>query len=150
MAASLAPVSWPRSCAASAAEVACGIRPPSIEISLPASRALGAQVPPVQRLESLRGQIPQPEEKRHGRRLPEILRQSPRGLQARVLDHVGGINSPLEPAVHAQRHHPPQPLAVLRQHRAHAAPSPRAAASSRRVLSPSSSSRADSIAPIIL
>jgi hypothetical protein len=36
----------------------------------------------------------------------------------RVLDHVGGINPPLEPAVRAQCHHAPQPLAMLRQQRA--------------------------------
>ena len=94
MAASLARVSRPRSWAASAAEVAWGIRPPPIEISIGVP-GLGSQVPPVQGLERLARQEPQPEEQRHRRRFADILRQAAGGLQVGVLDHVGGIDPPL-------------------------------------------------------
>jgi hypothetical protein len=107
MAASLARVSWPRSWAASAAEVAW--------VGVP---GLGSQVAPVQGLERLGRQEPQPEEQRHRRRFAEILRQAAGGLQVGVLDHVGGIDPPLEPAVQAEHHHPPQPVPVPGQHRA--------------------------------
>ena len=73
---------------------------------------------PMLRLEGLGGEISQPEEQRHRRPLADVLGQAASGLEVRVLDHVGGINPSLEPAVHAQRHHPSQPLTVLRQHRA--------------------------------
>ena len=36
----------------------------------------------------------------------------------RILDHIRRINPPLETAVHAQGYHSPQPVLVLRHHRA--------------------------------
>jgi hypothetical protein len=64
------------------------------------------------------GVIAQPEEGRHRGWFADVLRQSAGGLEVCILDHIGRIDPSLEAAVHAQRHHPPQPLTVLRQHRA--------------------------------
>ncbi len=33
-------------------------------------------------------------------------------VEVPLLDHVRGVDAPLEPGVEAQRHHPPQPAAV--------------------------------------
>ena len=79
---------------------------------------LGAQVAPVQGLERLGRQEPQPEEQRHRRRLAELLRQGAGDLQVGVLDDVGGTDPPLEPAIQAEHDHPPQPVQVPGQHRA--------------------------------
>ena len=62
----------------------------------------------------LAGQEPEPEEERH-RRVLEVLRQPPGGVEVGLLDHVGGVDPALEAAVEPQGDHPPQPVAVPRQ-----------------------------------
>ena len=59
----------------------------------------------------LPGHQPQPEEERH-LALGQVMRQLLGDVEIRLLEHVGGIDPPLEPAVEPQPHHLPQPFAV--------------------------------------
>lgn len=61
---------------------------------------LGAQMLAMQHEQLLSRDEPQPQERRH-RRILQILRVPRRRLQKSLLDHVRGIDSPLQPAVHA-------------------------------------------------
>ena len=54
---------------------------------------------------------PQPEEGRQ-LRAPEVAVQAGRGVEERVLEHVGGVEPALEPRVHAQLDHPAQAIPV--------------------------------------
>ena len=54
---------------------------------------------------------PQPEERRQLRPL-EVAVQAGRGVEERVLEHVGGVDPALEPCIHAQLDHPAQAVAV--------------------------------------
>ena len=59
----------------------------------------------------LSGHQPQPEEKRH-LTLGQVVRQLLGDIEIRLLEHVGGVNPPLQPAIEPQPHHLPQPFAV--------------------------------------
>ena len=61
---------------------------------------LRPQVLPVDRHQPLAGQEPQPQEQRHGR-IGQVLVQLPRGVEIRLLEHVGGIDPARHAAVHA-------------------------------------------------
>ena len=114
IAATLGRVSRPRSCAARAAEVAPGIGPSSSRTSRAASRAA---TPRCLRCWSLEGHAREPAEPEEERQLGplQVLRQGPGGLKARLLDHVGRVDPPEEPAIEPQRDHPAQPGAVRLQ-----------------------------------
>ena len=64
--------------------------------------------------ELLAGDQPQPQVERD-RGVAQVVGQLERGLQEGLLEHVGGVDAALQPAVQAQRHHAAQALAVLRQ-----------------------------------
>ena len=115
MATSLARVSRPRSCAASAAELAAGNAPPWIETSRPASRDLGPELLAMHELQPLERQEPQPQERRHRVRLANILGPALGGLEERLLDHVRGVDPAAQPMIQPDRDHPPQAVAVGRQ-----------------------------------
>jgi hypothetical protein len=66
---------------------------------------------PVQDDQPLPRQEPQPEERRHRRR-GEVLGLPPVDVEERLLEHVRGVDPPLEAAVHPEPDHPPQPAAV--------------------------------------
>ena len=59
----------------------------------------------------LPGHQPQPEEERH-LALGQVSGQLLGDVEIRLLEHVGGVDPPLEPAVEPQPHHLPQPFAV--------------------------------------
>ena len=59
----------------------------------------------------LTGHQPQPEEERH-LALGQVVRQLLGDVEIRLLEHVGGIDPPLQPAIEPQPHHLPQPLAI--------------------------------------
>jgi hypothetical protein len=83
-----------------------------VEPDLPARVAdLRPQVAAVQERQSLAHDEPQPEEEGHVG-LAKVFGKSGHRLDVGFLDHVGGGDSPLEPAVQAQGDHPAQPLAV--------------------------------------
>jgi hypothetical protein len=48
--------------------------------------------------EPLAGEVTQPEEERH-RRVPPVIGQPVAGLDHRLLDHIRGVDPPLEPAI---------------------------------------------------
>jgi hypothetical protein len=81
-----------------------------IEPDLPA-RVPRPQVAAVQERQALADDEPQPEEEGEVG-FAAVLRQAGHGLDVGVLDHVGGIDPALEPAVQTQGDHPPQPVAV--------------------------------------
>jgi hypothetical protein len=64
-------------------------------------------------LEGLGGQETEPQEHRHRLRFAEVFRQPAGGLEIRLLDHVRGIDPPLEPPVQAKGDHPPQAATML-------------------------------------
>ena len=74
----------------------------------------------------------QPEEQRHGG-LPEVVPQVPRRLQVDFLEHVGGVDSPPQPGIEPEGHHPAQPSLVPRQQRPQLAVAGGRAPSSRLV-----------------
>jgi hypothetical protein len=73
--------------------------------------ALHPEMEAVQRLEPLHGQETQPEKRRHSR-IGRVLRQAARSIQERLLEHVLGIDPPLQAAVEPQPNHPAEPFAV--------------------------------------
>ena len=84
----------------------------AVERDLAADVAAGrAEVPPVLLLHPLADQEPEPDVERHGR-VADVLVEPPHRVEVALLDHVGGVDAALEPGVEAQRHHPPQPVAV--------------------------------------
>ena len=107
-AASLGWVRCPRSCAASAAEVAPGSTPWWSETSLRASRIWAPRWWRCRSPSVWPGDRAKPEEER-GVGLLHVRAEVLPGLQAHVLDDVGGIDSPLQPRVEPKAHHPAQP-----------------------------------------
>jgi hypothetical protein len=75
---------------------------------------LHAQVVPVQYQQLLPDDEPQPEVERHGRVTAIVVVPRPR-LDERILDHIRGVDAPLQPAIEPQLHHANQPLAVQRE-----------------------------------
>jgi hypothetical protein len=75
---------------------------------------LRSQVVPVQIDQLLARQKAQPEEKRHGGLLG-VIRQAFGIIEKSLLEHVGGINASLEPAVQPQPHNLPQARAMTRE-----------------------------------
>jgi hypothetical protein len=73
------------------------------------------------------GQLPQPGVEGHGA-VAEVFGQLFERLDQRFLDDVGGVEAGREAAVHAHRHHPPQPrpmpIEQLRRRRPVAGPRP--------------------------
>ena len=64
------------------------------------------QVMAVQRMKRLDDEVAQPDERWHDR-LGKVLRGAAGDLEVGVLEHVGRIDSPLQPSVKAQPDHPP-------------------------------------------
>jgi hypothetical protein len=73
---------------------------------------LGREVVPVLVLDLLGRDAPEPEEERDFWGL-EILAEPPRGVDERLLKHVGGIHAPREAMVEPKLHHPAQATPVL-------------------------------------
>ncbi len=69
------------------------------------------QMMAVQGLERLGGQESEPEERRHVR-LGEVFPGPTGDLEVGVLEHVGGVDPPLQPPVKAEPDHPAQALTV--------------------------------------
>ena len=86
--------------------------------------------------QSLTGQQPEPEKKRH-RGVLMVLRQPPSRIKARLLDDIRWVDPPLQPPVQAKRDHAAQTLAVPTQE-LQSRWSPRTACSINRVDSLSS------------
>ena len=97
-----------------------------------------AQVLAMNPHQPLSGHQPQPEEKRH-LTLGQVVRQLLGDIEIRLLEHVGSVDSPLQPAVEPQPNHLPQPFAIAAEEfRKGGLGRPRPA----QVISRSSSSRA--------
>ena len=72
---------------------------------------LGPEVVAVQGHQPLAGDQAQPEE-RGQRRVGGVLAGAAEHVELGLLEHVGGVDAALEPAVEPQPDHPPQPVAV--------------------------------------
>ncbi len=68
----------------------------------------------MERYQFLTCQETEPEEKWHGRFL-EVFRQTSRCLQIRILNHVGGVDPPVQTRVQSQCHHATKPRPALFQ-----------------------------------
>ena len=75
---------------------------------------LGTQVLPVQSHQPLARDQAEPEENRHPGILP-VLGGTLGHIQVRLLQDVGRVETPLEPPIHPELHHPPQPVPVSRK-----------------------------------
>jgi len=66
---------------------------------------------PVQGHQLLAGEEPEPQKERH-RWITQVLGQSRRGFQIGLLDNVRRVDPPLQPSIHPQRNHAPEPISV--------------------------------------
>jgi hypothetical protein len=84
----------------------------AVDRNLAADVAAGRiEVPPVLLLHPLADQEPDPDVERHGR-IADQLVEPPHRVEVALLDHVRGVDAPLEPWVQAHRHHPSEPAPV--------------------------------------